>query len=218
MLIGDIARGTRLKIRHENGDNAVIYKTIALEKGNNNFELIVKTINTENNKLAVFDDFTSLKLEIEGENGLILPIDEIHFNYNNGRAYHTLVSRSRIEISNKRNSIRMPFFIDCDVKAHNKRFKGKIRDISFEGIGLVMLSTDMEGITTGSKIIVDFYWGLNQLSFDLNCKVVRVQQLNDRFVLLGCSIEVGQNSIKSLIMHLQLEEVRKRRSTYTYKK
>lgn len=64
---------------------------------------------------------------------------------------------------------------------------------------------------------VKFEYGLAANSFELRCKVARIQYLEDK-CMLGCKVESGTNQLRALISHLQMEELCRKRSTYTLQK
>lgn len=221
MLIGEIAKDTTLIIYYDTPEGSYEYTTVVIGQGDNHFELIVKTIMTEDNKFMKFPTGEGYKLRIElvGASSLGLKVDSIDFCYANGKTCHVIRSRGRISVVNKRETFRMPFRIACEIDLVNKKkIPGKINDISFEGISVLIGKEDSIKITQGSVMDVRFNWGIPSTSFDLRCKVMRVQEKDLDINIIGCTVERGTNSIRTLIMHLQMEEARKRRGTYTLRK
>lgn len=218
MLIGELTRDTKINIFYDTPEGTEVYSTTVIERGNTNFELVVRAIITEDNKIAKFNSTYPIRIELEGNSCVGLKLDSIDFSYNGGVITHILKSRNRFAIPNKRDTFRIPFHHNCIFHSvHKLGCKAHIRDISFEGISIIVNNVDITKVVPNSIISIEFSWGLNCVSFELRCRVARIQPLEDGRSILGCTIQTGQNTMRTLIMHLQMEEVKRRRNTYTLK-
>lgn len=220
MLIGDIAKGTKINIYYDTPDGLYTYTTVVIERGNTNFELVVKAILTEDNKIARFNANHDIKIELTGSSKISLKVDSIDFNYNNGTITHIIRCRTRIEINNKRETFRLPLKIACTFSTmYTANMRAMVRDISYGGISIIANNTDINKIGPKDVISIEFTWGLNAVSFDLRCKIVRIQQIGDSDKsVIGCTLQTGQNNVRTLITHLQMEELKRKRNNYTLTK
>ena len=219
MLIGEIAKDTNITIYYDTPEGTKVYQTAAIEQGNTNMELVVKTIMTEDNTIAKFDKNFLIRIELKGSSNIGLRVDNIELHYNQGRTTHAIQSRSRIAIANKRETFRLPFSVECKAQvATNKTVIGRINDISFEGISILINIEDSTNIVQNSTIRIKFSWGVPIIDFDLYCKVMHTHNRDEKTCLVGCTLERNSTQIRNLIMHLQMEEARKKRNTYSMKK
>lgn len=218
MLIGEITKDTEIIVCYGPEENCIEYTTYAISCGDNNFELRVALINDENGQYVKFDNTLPIKIKLSGSSNFELKVDAINFSYCQGKATHVICSRSHIAVNNKRDTFRLPFKIDCKISSVVfKNIPGRTNDISYEGISVILPAENCKRLTEGSVIDVQFEYGLTATEFKLHCKIVRLQPLNDK-CLLGCTVEQGGNQLRTLITHLQREELRKRRGVYTLNK
>lgn len=219
MLIGDIAKDSVITIYYNTPFGTYEYRTTAIECGDTNFELVVHTILDENNKIVKFNPACPTKIELQGASQLSMKVDSINFSYKGGKTCHVITSHSRISVVNKRDTFRLPFKVSCTVDmVANTRVKGMINDISFEGLSVTLPAEETERIIQGSVLKINFVHGLAGTHFEFKCKVVRIHDIDEHNRLFGCAIEQGSNSMRNIIMQIQMEEARKKRSTYVLKK
>lgn len=214
MLIGDVAKGTQIKIVGNYNDQEYEFDTLAIGPGAQKIELIVKPI-IINNRLADFSKMKDIRVNVIGSSNITFDVNEISKVYDSGRMYHCIISRERVSTVNRRETFRMPFVVACVVSCRGHKLRGYTRDISVEGISFKLDIEDLDKIEENCRVNVEFHYGIPEVTYDVTCRVVRVTVLDeyDKFFTVGCKAERSGNSLRSLTMHLQLEEVRRQRNS-----
>lgn len=116
-----------------------------------------------------------------------------------------IISNETVNYVNRRNNFRVSVGLRSITMIGLKRVDSTVKDISNKGIGLIV---DKEvGGTVGDVLRVSFDDAKRKASFNVECTIARIQEINDRKQLFGCVISNIRPDPSYYITRLQRESL-----------
>jgi len=202
MYINEIPSNTNISIIVKLNDNETVLETTTIEVNHNIIHtleaklnskcIIAKAIYIDNKKITF--DTKAINLTIEAS------IDNKQFIWKNVKinsvvlpnigSVYLIVSNINANFTNRRNNFRVSIGIRSIAHMNNKRIGVTIKDMSNTGIGLI--AENNLAYQIGNSIKLSFEDRKMKATFNIDCVIVRTQELKDGYILLGCII----NNIK----------------------
>lgn len=142
-----------------------------------------KYINFDSNDMHIHVSMVHENLEYEFKHVKITSLTIL------GKRYNLLLSNENISFTNRRENFRVDVGVPCTImiKGHSKAVNGTVKDLSNNGIGLIVRN-DLACVQN-DYVRVSFDDIRRKAQFHAECTIVRISEIDGRKKLIGCSID-----------------------------